>query len=237
MKTLKNYFLLLALTLSISCAHKDPLTHETLDSAEPTATTLYYLSEETVLSIAELPAPPEPGGAQDQADLKEVLSLQNSRTPEQCARANTEFRINLRNFFGPKYGPLTAEQVTRFTPTFAKITSDARFFLRRSKSHFNRPRPFLASNQVAPCVPFEPTASYPSGHSAMAHLYALVLSDALPSLAPQIMKRADEIAEDRVLGGVHYPSDIAAGAIYANEIYGVLKKSSNYQSDIRRLSN
>lgn len=55
--------------------------------------------------------------------------------------------------------------------------------------------------------------SLPSGHAAAAFLFALVLGAHYPLLAPLAFVLAGLIGLSRVLLGVHYPTDIAAGAL------------------------
>jgi undecaprenyl-diphosphatase len=54
--------------------------------------------------------------------------------------------------------------------------------------------------------------SFPSGHSASAFAFATAASKELPPLAPVLVPLAGAVAYSRVHAGVHYPSDVAAGA-------------------------
>ena len=45
----------------------------------------------------------------------------------------------------------------------------------------------------------------------MARLFAHVLGTIYPERKDALMKRADEVARNRVLGGVHHPTDVEAG--------------------------
>ncbi|WP_188751453.1 phosphatase PAP2 family protein [Marinobacterium zhoushanense] len=55
--------------------------------------------------------------------------------------------------------------------------------------------------------------SFPSGHAAAAFLFATVLASFYPTLALGAFIVAAMIGLSRVLLGVHYPTDIAAGAL------------------------
>ena len=48
--------------------------------------------------------------------------------------------------------------------------------------------------------------------------YALVLAEMLPEHKAELIARGEQIGEDREVGGVHYPSDVAAGRKIAAEI-------------------
>jgi membrane-associated phospholipid phosphatase len=57
------------------------------------------------------------------------------------------------------------------------------------------------------------STSFPSGHSAAAFAFATGSSAELPLLAPPLLALAGAVAYSRVHTGVHYPSDVAAGAL------------------------
>jgi membrane-associated phospholipid phosphatase len=56
------------------------------------------------------------------------------------------------------------------------------------------------------------STSFPSGHSATAFAFATGACEELPVLAPVLVPLAGAVAYSRVHAGVHYPSDVAAGA-------------------------
>ncbi len=58
--------------------------------------------------------------------------------------------------------------------------------------------------------------SYPSAHSTTSFAAARVLSDGLP--APPLYACAAAMAFSRVYAGVHYPSDIVAGALLGTSL-------------------
>jgi LPXTG-motif cell wall-anchored protein len=55
--------------------------------------------------------------------------------------------------------------------------------------------------------------SYPSGHTTTAYQAGITLATLLPELAPQILARASEGGNNRIVLGVHYPLDIMGGRI------------------------
>jgi undecaprenyl-diphosphatase len=77
-----------------------------------------------------------------------------------------------------------------------------------------RPRPALGD--LPPLVPTVSSLSYPSAHSAMSFGAARVLCEALPC-AP-LYALAVAMGVSRPYVGVHYPSDVVAGAVLGDAV-------------------
>lgn len=58
-----------------------------------------------------------------------------------------------------------------------------------------------------------PSWGFPSGHSTFAHAEGVALAVLVPELAPEILSRASEAANNRVVLGVHSPLDVIGGRI------------------------
>ena len=83
------------------------------------------------------------------------------------------------------------------------------------KSLADRPRPdrgTLGPFQRRRVLMPEST-SFPSGHAASAFAFAYAVGRHLPSLAVPVRLLAGAVAYSRVHSGVHYPGDVAVGAI------------------------
>lgn len=86
------------------------------------------------------------------------------------------------------------------------------------KKSFKRQRPCdLFSNFTAHIAPSD-KFSLPSGHTAAAFLMASLLASFYPQIMPLVYIWASIIGISRVLLGVHYPSDIIAGALLGESI-------------------
>ena len=87
--------------------------------------------------------------------------------------------------------------------------ADSLAFLLKDATH--RARPFEAHHQIHPLYAVH-SSSFPAGHAATAFVGAVLLSLLAPRLAPACLVLATLIGLSRVYDGVHYPTDVLAGA-------------------------
>lgn len=91
----------------------------------------------------------------------------------------------------------------------ATFLADALSFLAKDATH--RTRPFVAQHQIHPLYVVH-SSSFPAGHAATAFAGAVLLSVLAPRLAPAFLVLATLIGLSRIYDGVHYPTDVLAGA-------------------------
>jgi undecaprenyl-diphosphatase len=81
------------------------------------------------------------------------------------------------------------------------------------KRRIGRPRPFAVCPQIRACAHTLDEFSFPSGHTLHAVAYAVLLNYHYPTTGPLVWVFAALIAASRVVLGLHYPSDVLAGAL------------------------
>jgi acid phosphatase (class A) len=84
---------------------------------------------------------------------------------------------------------------------------------------------------VVPLFPVE-DFSYPSGHASGAQVQARVLGVVFPDRADDLLKRARQVADGRVVAGVHYASDTEAGENLGDLIFAQLEASPKFKADL-----
>ena len=194
---------------------------------------LYYVSASQV-DMSQVPPAPAAGSAVDKEDLAEVLRWQGVRTEAQCAAANSQANATYDEFFG-EVSPFSTPTPKVVADILQKARTDAGAIVYGEKNKYKRPRPFLRDSAINPCLGRESGYSYPSGHSTTARVFGLMLSDLVPADADKFMAYADQGALNRVIGGVHHPSDIEAGKKLGDAIFKALKQNRAFNTDMDTL--
>ena len=83
---------------------------------------------------------------------------------------------------------------------------------------------------VTSCTPAEEgylrtNGSYPSGHSSIGWLWALVLTEIAPDRTDAILQRGRAFGQSRGICGVHWKSDIEAGRIIGAATFARLQSN------------
>jgi len=184
---------------------------------------------------AALPAPPVPDSSPDFSELNEILGFQSSRTRADCDRANREGIGNLAHFFGAPDGSLSADEISHWNPLFERVASDIDYFVTREKKFWGRERPYGEDPGIRPCVPLEKDGSYPSRSATEARAFADILTTLIPAEKTAFLNRADQIANDQVIAGLHFRSDVLAGQELGDAIYQALVQSFAFEQDLSAL--
>ncbi|MDK4714498.1 phosphatase PAP2 family protein [Rhizobium sp. CNPSo 4039] len=179
-----------------------------------------------------LPPPPANDSAQMKAELGEILTIQVTRTPEMAARAVADAEENVWRFSdvidNPKF---TKENLPKFSAFFDRVVETEGAVVDPAKDVWKRPRPHLYSDLVKPIVPLSKSGSYPSGHTTVGTLMGIVLANMMPEKRAVIMARAWEYGHNRIVGGIHYASDIEAGRIAGTVIAETIMTHEDYKTE------
>jgi membrane-associated phospholipid phosphatase len=174
----------------------------TLASA-PVAAPHYYYIDPTQLDLRVLlPPPPDATSAAERSDEEQVAAAVAARSPAQLFEAEEASKRSVF-FFASSIGPqFTAAQLPVTARLFLHVRSDVGNLVDAAKAYWDRPRPTGAQKR---------RGSYPSGHAAFAASTAILLSLLVPDKRDAIFSQARTFAENRILLGLHYPSDVASG--------------------------
>jgi undecaprenyl-diphosphatase len=89
------------------------------------------------------------------------------------------------------------------------------FWLKRS---IGRPRPFVRCPDIRACARALDKFSFPSGHTLHAFTFLAISTWYYPAAAVALVPMVVLIAVSRVALGLHYPSDVAAGAVLGTAV-------------------
>ncbi len=183
--------------------------------------------------FASVPPPPFEKSEEHKAELALVLKAQQNATKEEKKRAESEFELNpdaFRSAIGPWF---VSAELPATTSLLTRAMAESKPTYGSLKEYYQRPRPPMGNKNIKPLdgKNFD-DLSYPSGHSFRGTLWGLILADLIPDKAEAIIMRSQEIGWDRVIAGMHHPSDIYAGRVVAYMVYRNMKNSEAFKVDM-----
>lgn len=181
-----------------------------------------------------VPPPPAVDSATARDELEELHRIERTRTPAEVAEAQADEKEQdifvYRTVLGSKFAPA---DLPRTAALSARVHGEEAAAGTLLKTEFHRVRPYNADKTLHPvCGTTTKPNSYPSGHSISGYLEALTLAEMAPAERSGIMARADEYAHNRMVCGVHYPSDLAAGREVAYALFGAMMSSAEFRSEL-----
>jgi acid phosphatase (class A) len=194
-----------------------------------------YYGDPAALNLPDvIPDPPAVGSAASKAELAELHRIEATRTPDQVAAAKVDeneedmfaYKTVLGAGFNPDALPVTAE-------LGAHVQTEQSLAGSSLKAVFARPRPYQTDKTLHPvCALTEAPNSYPSGHALTGYLEGLTLAEMVPEKRTEILARADDYAHNRLVCGVHYPSDIEASRRVAYVVFGYMMATPRFEHDL-----
>jgi acid phosphatase (class A) len=193
----------------------------------------HYLPGETAEFVALFTAPAAPDSAQTRAELAGLLDIQRTRTPADVAAAQADRKKDVARFYAAL--GIDAEHPPDL-PQLESLVNDVEHdigpYVRAAKNRFKRLRPYEIEPKLEPCIDdVQGDLSYPSGHATYGYVVAKVLSQLVPERQPILDRRADEFARQRMVCGVHFPSDLEAGRKGAQWLASHLEDEPAYIRD------
>lgn len=203
-----------------------------------------YLEEEMPDMLNMLPPPPEIGSYELELDL-ELSSVYQKVDESRKAQARRDAILQFP-LATEAFNPILGFKIDRKnTPSLYRIMQKTRVDGGRStgstKRFYKRLRPFMVNDHPI-LTPWEEEilrydGSYPSGHTAIGWIWALILKDLFPSRSAEIIKRGHQFGVSRSVCNVHWYSDVVAGRACGNAVTDKLYTSSTFLYDLSLAKN
>jgi acid phosphatase (class A) len=188
-----------------------------------------------VESIAQ---PPTPGSLAQDADLEAVLSAQQHRSQIEEYAASFDGELSASQWaqlaLGKDYTP---QRYPEAFALFDAVRSDMTLAVDLVKAMGpQRKRPHQQDDRVKPSLSIEGhgSNSWPSGRAAASRVWAGVLTDLFPERSTALTQAAERTAALRLIGGVHYPSDLAEGKRLADRFLAKLRSNPAYRGRLMK---
>jgi acid phosphatase (class A) len=192
-----------------------------------------FLPADTATFVTRFAAPPAPESPRARAELDQLLELQQGRSPEDVAAARADRKTEVARFYGALGFEGEVPDLPRVEELAERVEDDVRIYVRAVKDHFRRLRPYEIEPRLSPCIDdVRGDLSYPSGHAAFSHAMYQLLTSMVPERAEALARRADVFARQRMVCGVHFPSDLEAGKLAAQYVMDALASSPEYRTEL-----
>jgi acid phosphatase (class A) len=236
MKTRFNLSLFVII-LTIPCwsaCWADPVTQQmanppTAQDSGPPQKPYYLTGNEDVWR--NFPPKPALGSPVDETDLLITLSVQASRSEEQKNEAFRDKTFDLK-LITVVVDPDFEHRFPNVLKVLQNADIDSYYINSMIKDENGRLRPFLQHPTLV--IPLFTTEdfSYPSGHASGMELQARILAELFPEKTDALLQRARQIADSRVVAGVHYASDTEAGLTLGDLVFNELRKKGAFEKDL-----
>lgn len=191
-------------------------------------------------SLALLPAPPAAGSSAQAAD-EAAASAGAAAGPARRGLAAVDASLDLAQIIAPFSNivgvDIAGGDVPNLWMLVRRAATDAALATYRAKDHYQRQRPFM-TRQTATCYPQDDAmlrrdGSYPSGHSALGWMIALVLVEVVPARTDALLARGREFGDSRAVCLAHWQSDVEAGRLVASATFARLQSDPLFQAQLQ----
>jgi membrane-associated phospholipid phosphatase len=168
-------------------------------------------------NLTRLPPPPPRGSPAERAEIDELVDLGRKQRDARAVEAIRFWSAGASVRWNEIARDLVANHRTlpplasRVYALLSVANYDTLIAVWNNKYFYDRAPPSTVAAELAPVGTGPNVPSYPSAHAAVAAASARVLSYLYPDAAESLMARAAAHQESRVVSGLHFRSDVAAG--------------------------
>ena len=191
-------------------------------------------------SLALLPPPPAAGTDSKAADEEAFKATLDAPQPR-WALAASDAELNSWAHIVSSFEPIVGTSLSDGSKPHAEMLlrrsiTDAALSTYEAKNHYQRVRPFVENN-VSTCLPQDEPAlrkdgSYPSGHTAIGWMLALVLTELFPDKQDALLQRGYDYGQSRVVCRAHWMSDTVSGRTITSATFARLHSDPVFEAQL-----
>ncbi len=167
-----------------------------------------------------------------QNEVKQIIELQKKFDLEELDLAASE--KNLKPDLIAKIDPvISRNEFPRLYYLLDRVGETSKSTTENFKNYWKTSRPYLTDHKIKMLITPSAGFSYPSGHTSGSFVYAHVLGLLIPQRRESFEKYAEQIAQRRILVGMHFPHDIEGGKKLALILVGALTQNPEFQHDFK----
>lgn len=193
-----------------------------------------YIAPGDIALESVLPPWPQPGSLAEAADIETMLAVQRRRSPADAADAQADSVTIMPQWTAQLLG-VGADKLPLTFALMQALHDDMRGVNRAANAAQGfRTRPALYDARIQPSLDLvgHGNASYPSARASSSAVWAAVMAQLVPEKAAAAAEMAERIAWRRVVGGAHYPSDLAGSQRVAASVVQALEKKPRFVAAI-----
>jgi acid phosphatase (class A) len=201
-------------------------------SSPSSAAGLHFLTPAQVDPSLLLPPPPD--SDTQKAELAELDHIQAAMSKADFDRATVDNDNETPTLYATVLGP--SFDLTKLPATahlLDDVITEEKAAAKLAKVYFHRSRPYVFDTALKTCEKPDanPQNSYPSGHATLGFATGVVLAALMPAKSQVILARSADYAHERLVCGVHYRSDIAAGQVLGTAVALQLLANKDFRAE------
>lgn len=177
-----------------------------------------------------LPPPPAIGSLAHKRDLLELEKLQAQRTKARVAQAVADQEETIWRFLEGMDKPIDKTKIPQASKLFRTVYETIRSITTPAKDHFKRVRPPYVDAKLKPVVKLTKSYSHPSTHATYGTTVSLIVAEMVPEWRTKILEHGRDFGVSRMVGGVHYPTDVEAGRLAGTLIANALFHNAAFKA-------
>jgi acid phosphatase (class A) len=178
---------------------------------------------------------PDPETSEEffQKEFKIIYQYEQTRSLEDCALGKQQHNLDFRSLYlgnkSPKIKNYHEKEIKELSEFLEQVLAYAKVITAPFKLRHGRKRPYEMDKELNTCVPRPGHGlSYPSYHSVAGALSACFMMDIYPSYKNAFKAYGEKVGLLRVMGGVHFPSDVKVGRQLGQDICAHLVKQPSF---------